>query len=58
MVFKQLKTKKPAEARVKCQLVPLPEKAGETQKIYVVSAANERVLQTLIFRGDSAKHVF
>jgi hypothetical protein len=58
MVFKQLHNKKPVEARVNCQLVPLEAKADKTQQIYVLNAANERVLQALIFRGDSAQHVF
>ncbi len=58
MVFKQQRTKKPFEAKVKCQLVPLAEKADQTAKTYIVNAANERVLQTLVFRGDTAKHVF
>ncbi|MBZ5722980.1 MAG: hypothetical protein LAO03_21790 [Acidobacteriia bacterium] len=58
MVFKQLGKNKPVEARVKCQLVPLPAKAATTEKIYVMNASKERVLQALIFRGDTAKHVF
>jgi len=58
MVFRQLNTKKPAEARVKCQLQPLSTKAPRTEQSYVLNAANERVLHTLIFRGDSAQHVF
>lgn len=58
MVFKQLRTSKPAEAKVKCTLVPLATKADQTQKTYVLNAANERVLQTLVFRGDTAQHVF
>jgi hypothetical protein len=58
MVFSQLHTPKPVEARVKCTLVPLPDKAKATEKIYMHNAANERVLQELVFRGDSAKHVF
>jgi hypothetical protein len=58
MVFKQLRTSKPAQAKVKCTLVPLAEKASQTQKTYVINAANERVLQTLVFRGDKATHVF
>lgn len=56
MVFKQLSGK--AEARVKCNLIPLKEKAEQNQVIYVTNAANERVLQTLRFRGDKAEHVF
>jgi hypothetical protein len=59
MVFKQLNAKKtPVEARVKCSLVPLTAKADQTQQIFVINAAKERVLHELIFRGDTAKHVF
>jgi hypothetical protein len=58
MVFQQLGTKKPVEVRAKCTLVPLGAKASEDQKIYTVNAANERVLQELVFRGDRSKHVF
>jgi hypothetical protein len=58
MVFKQLNSKRPAEARVQCQLVPLPKKADRTETGYVLNASNERVLHTLIFKGDSAQHVF
>lgn len=58
MVFKQLNSKKPAEARVQCQLVPLQAKATATEKTYVLNASNERVLQALVFRGDTAKHMF
>jgi hypothetical protein len=36
----------------------LAEKAPDSQKIYQLNAANERVLQELIFKGDRAKHVF
>jgi hypothetical protein len=58
MVFTQLNTKRPAEARVECQLVPLQKKAVRTETSYVLNAANERVLHKLIFKGDSAQHVF
>jgi len=58
MVFQQLGVKKPVEVRAKCTLVPLPEKARDSQKVYQVNAKNERVLQELVFRGDSSKHVF
>jgi len=58
MVFRQVGVKKPVEVRAKCTLVPLPEKATESQKIYELNAANERVLHELIFKGDRAKHVF
>jgi hypothetical protein len=58
MVFRQLRTKKPVEVRAKCTLVPLTAKAEKDEKIYTLNAANERVLQELVFKGDSAKHVF
>src|ERR1700690_4573364 len=58
MVFKQLHTKRPAEARVQCQLVPLQKQARRSETSYVLNAANEQVLHSLIFQGDSAQHVF
>ncbi len=58
MVFRQLGTRKSVELKAKCTLVALPEKAANTQKIFAVNAANERVLRELIFKGDKAKHVF
>lgn len=58
MVFRQLGVKNPVEVRAKCSLVPLPQKAGDNQKIYELNASNQRVLHELIFRGDTAKHVF
>ncbi len=58
MVFQQLGTKKPVEVRVKCTLVPLGAKATRDEKRYTVNAANELVLQELIFQGDRAAHVF
>jgi hypothetical protein len=59
MVFKQVDAKAaPAEARVKCTLEPLGIKAQQTQQIYSLNAAKERVLHELVFRGDTAKHVF
>jgi hypothetical protein len=57
MVFQPVRGKGP-EVKAKCTLVPLAEKAEHNQTIYSMNAANERVLQELIFRGDSAKHVF
>ena len=56
MVFQQLHRKD--EFKVKCMLVPLPKKAEQNQTIYELTAGNERVLQELVFEGDSAKHVF
>lgn len=58
MVFRQVGVRKPVEVRAKCTLVPLPEKAADSEKIYELNAANERVLHELIFKGDRAKHVF
>jgi hypothetical protein len=58
MVFHQLRTSKPVEVRAKCSLIPLTAKAPDSQKIYELNAANERVLHELIFKGDRAKHVF
>ena len=58
MVFRQLNTKKPAEAKVKCHLVPLKEKAERTRKIFEYNAAKEEVLRTLVFQGDMAQHEF
>jgi copper(I)-binding protein len=57
MVFRQDKGAR-AEFKVKCTLVPLTAKAQQTQKVYVINAANERELHELIFQGDKAKHVF
>lgn len=58
MVFRQLGTKKPVELRAKCTLVPLSSKAASSEKVFVLNAANEEVLQELVFKGDRAKHVF
>ena len=58
MVFRQLGARKAVEVKAKCTLVPLSDKATNSQKIYAVNAANERVLRELIFKGDKAKHVF
>ena len=58
MVFKQLGAGKIAEARVKCNLVQLKQKADRDQVVYSLNAGNERVLQSLRFSGDTAEHVF
>jgi hypothetical protein len=58
MVFKQLNTPKPAEARVKCQLVPLAQKATRDEVTFGFNAANQRTLHSMIFQGDTAQHVF
>jgi phage terminase large subunit GpA-like protein len=56
MVFQRASNKE--EFKVKCTLVPLAQKADETRKVYEINAAKENVLQELVFRGDTAKHVF
>lgn len=56
MVFKSVQGKD--EVKVKCTLVPLAKKADHNEEIYKVDASNERVLQELVFRGDTSKHVF
>jgi hypothetical protein len=45
------------EFKVKCTLVPLAQKASQTQTVYEI-AGNERIVQEMVFRGDKAKHVF
>lgn len=57
MVFQSANRKGP-ETRAKCSLVPLPKKADRTTTSFQVNAANERVLQELVFAGENAKHVF
>ena len=44
--------------KVKCTLVQLPRKAEHDQSIFELKAGSERVLHELVFRGDTAKHVF
>jgi hypothetical protein len=58
MVFKQLNIGSPIQVHVKCDLVQLKQKAQKTQTTFSLNAANERVLQSLVFEGDSAEHVF
>ncbi len=55
MIFKQIGGK--AEAKAKCNLVPLNEKAKSTEQRYTENAKNERVLVEMTFRGDNSKHV-
>ena len=57
MVFEAVNHKvQPVKA--KCQLVQLGAKADQTRTVYAMNSANERVLQELVFAGDTAKHVF
>jgi hypothetical protein len=57
MVF-QAANHKVQDVKVKCQLVQLGKKADQTRTVYQLNAANERVLQELVFAGETAKHVF
>jgi len=57
MVFK-LVGNKTSEVKAKCTLIQLGKKSDQTRAIYQVNASNERVLRELVFRGDTAKHVF
>jgi hypothetical protein len=58
MTFRQLYTGHPAGVQVQCQLVPLSKKAERTEQVFVLSASNQRVLQSLTFKGDLAQHQF
>lgn len=55
MIFKQINGK--AEAKSKCNLVPLTAKAKTTQQRYEENSKSERVLVEMVFKGDSARHV-
>jgi len=57
MVFQSV-SHKHADVKAKCQLVQLGNKADQTRTVYDLNPAKERVLQELVFRGDTAKHVF
>lgn len=57
MVFQSV-NHKVQDVKAKCQLVQLGKKADQTRTVYQLNAANERVLQELVFEGDTAKHVF
>jgi hypothetical protein len=57
MLFTQQRVANPAQARVKCHLVKLASKAERTQLLYTQEGEN-RLLQEITFRGDTAKHVF
>ena len=55
MIFKQIGGK--AEAKAKCNLVPLNAKAKTTEFRYSENAKNERVLTEMQFQGDTSKHI-
>lgn len=56
MVFQSVHGKD--TVKVKCNLVALNNKANQDQTIYQLDPSNVRVLQELVFAGDTAKHVF
>jgi len=58
MVFTQEGVKHPVETRAKCSLVPLQAKATQARTVYALNANNEQVLLELVFKGETAKHVF
>ncbi len=58
MVFRRMYVKRPAEARVKCTLVPSTVSIKQTEIGFRQNAANERVLNRLAFEGDRAEHLF
>ncbi len=53
MVFKQGKQ----EYRVKCNLEPLNAKATATQLWFQPDNSGDRILQAMVFRGDTVRHV-
>lgn len=53
MVFKQGKQ----EYRVKCNMEPLQAKANNTQFFYRDDASGQRVLEAMVFQGDTVRHV-
>ena len=55
MIFTKVGGK--AEAKAKCNLVPLNAKAKTTEFRYNENAKNERVLTEMQFRGDTSKHI-
>jgi hypothetical protein len=58
MTFERVNAKGKEVVKVKCTLVPLSQKADQDQSVFQTTASNERVLQELVFAGDTAKHVF
>ena len=54
MIFKKGKE----QFRIKCNLEPLQAKANATQFWYATDAGGEKVLEALVFRGDTVRHVF
>jgi phage-related minor tail protein len=57
MIFKSV-DHKVQDVKTKRQLAQLGKKAHQTRTVFELNARNERVLQELVFAGDTAKHVF
>jgi hypothetical protein len=49
LVFRKQGSGKPVEARVKCTLAPVTEKATRSEKAYELNAANEPMLPLIVF---------
>jgi hypothetical protein len=58
MVFRQMFAKTPAEARVRCTLVPVAKPVEQDQVGFTSSPAGQLVLHRLSFKGDRAEHLF
>ena len=58
MVFRQMFAKTPAEARVKCTMVPVAKPVAQSQVGFAVNSAGQLVLHRLAFKGDRAEHWF
>ena len=58
MVFTQMKKNKPAEAHIKCTLVPLNAPAPQSELGFKTNSANEKLLTRMVFKGDRAAHTF
>ena len=58
MTFKQLNTGHPAEFKCSANWFRCRKRRSVRSTCYVLNASNERVLQSLTFKGDSAQHVF
>ena len=52
MVFKS----DTVETRVKCNMVPLPEKSHQTYYEFRTNEQGARVLQAMVFSGDNFRH--
>ena len=58
MVFRQMFAKTPAEARVRCTLVPVAKPIEQDQVGFTSNSAGQLVLHRLAFKGDRAEHWF